>query len=297
MGLSADRPFLIDSSAKDSSERRRNFKDAVNAGRHATADDRDAFYTEHLNARSAAEKAEGPGEWSIQEAREFYRLTGKTIPEGSDHGGDSQISHASIFPIGTAYRVPPRRPVTSRNLNNKGRSRRNSWLDRSPPSNPYVGPNQLARWRAKYGPYREITRGSSVSQEALWRREVEFYRNMERLEMLNTPRNFGNVSGSADRVTVIDGVTYRINSGHAYNRPHSGGDLRNLPVSQNYIESRIVNDLHMLQRRLLAIPPATGSGTRPYRGEINVNGQRIIYEVVRESGGTIRISNYYPPNP
>ena len=45
------------------------------------------------------------------------------------------------------------------------------------------------------------------------------------------------------RSVDVDGRTVQINSGHGYNRPHSGGDVRDSGLSMDQIDNAIVRDI------------------------------------------------------
>lgn len=98
-------------------------------------------------------------------------------------------------------------------------------------------------------------------------------------------------SGSGTHLTrtaSIDGIDIRINSGHAYYRTHSGGDVSQIGTMDE-IETAILNDISSNSK----LNGLTGTGNQH---TILVNGQTIIYELSDTPIGPV-LSNYYPPNP
>ena len=91
------------------------------------------------------------------------------------------------------------------------------------------------------------------------------------------------------RAVDVDGQTVQINSGHAYNRAHSGGDVRHSGLSMDQIDNAIVNDIiNSIDNRVIPTVPQSTSNT------ININGYSLTYDVTRLPNGNISVSTYYP---
>ena len=99
-----------------------------------------------------------------------------------------------------------------------------------------------------------------------------------------------NGTGTHLRRTVsVDGQTIQINSGHGYNRPHSGGDVRDSGLSMNQIDNAIVNDISRnVDIRALPTVPARRDVT------INIDGYSLTYRASRLRDGTVSVSTYFP---
>ena len=118
------------------------------------------------------------------------------------------------------------------------------------------------------------------------------FRNNWPGEISNTTNStFGfSASGSGThltRTTSIDGTEIRINSGHAYNRTHSGGDVSQIGT-MNEIETAVLKDISSNSR----LNGLSGTGN-PHT--IQVSGQTVICELSDTPVGPV-LSNYYPPN-
>ena len=97
-------------------------------------------------------------------------------------------------------------------------------------------------------------------------------------------------SGTHLRRTVeVDGQTVQINSGHAYNRPHSSGDVRDSGLSMNQIDNAIADDIanNVDVSTLRQVPAMTSNN-------ININGYSLTYDVTVLPNGNVSVSTYYP---
>ena len=87
------------------------------------------------------------------------------------------------------------------------------------------------------------------------------------------------------RFTTLDGSDVRINSGHAYNRTHAGGDVSQIGTMDE-IENAILRDISANSRLGSLQPRTTQTHT------IQVNGQTVGYSLADTPVGAN--INYYP---
>jgi len=95
-------------------------------------------------------------------------------------------------------------------------------------------------------------------------------------------------SGSGNdlrRFTTLDGTDVRINSGHAYNRTHAGGDVSQIGTMDE-IENAILRDISENSRLGSLQPRTTQTHT------VQVNGQTVGYSLADTPVGANL--NYYP---
>lgn len=109
------------------------------------------------------------------------------------------------------------------------------------------------------------------------------------LNATNRIFNFSTESVGNDlrRFTSVDGREIRINSGHAYNRTHAGGDVAQIGTMDE-IETAILQDISM-NTRLDGLQL-----TQTYT--VQVNGHSVSYTLAMTPNGPV-ISNYFPPIP
>lgn len=103
-------------------------------------------------------------------------------------------------------------------------------------------------------------------------------------------RTFNFTSNGAEgnglrRFTTLDGTDVRINSGHAYNRTHAGGDVSQIGTMDE-IENSILRDISSNSRLGNLQPRTTQTHT------VQVNGQSVGYTLADTPVG-VNI-NYYP---
>lgn len=87
------------------------------------------------------------------------------------------------------------------------------------------------------------------------------------------------------RFTKLDGTDIRINSGHAYNRTHAGGDVSRIGTMDE-IENAILRDIAENSRLGSLQPRTTQTHT------VQVNGQTVGYSLADTPVGAN--INYYP---
>lgn len=87
------------------------------------------------------------------------------------------------------------------------------------------------------------------------------------------------------RFTTLDGTDVRINSGHAYNRTHAGGDVSQIGTMDE-IENAILRDISSNSRLGNLQPRTTQTHT------VQVNGQSVGYSLADTPVGAN--INYYP---
>ena len=87
------------------------------------------------------------------------------------------------------------------------------------------------------------------------------------------------------RFTTLDGTDVRINSGHAYNRTHAGGDVSQIGTMDE-IENAILRDISANSRLGNLQPRTTQTHT------VQVNGQTVGYSLAETPVGAN--INYYP---
>ena len=85
------------------------------------------------------------------------------------------------------------------------------------------------------------------------------------------------------------GKKFQINSGHAYDRAHKGGDVRESGLSRDQIENAIVNDLLTVQD-ISTIPRVP----RYVDKVVEVEGYAVGYRVNVLPNGTVNIGTYFP---
>ena len=93
--------------------------------------------------------------------------------------------------------------------------------------------------------------------------------------------------------TVINGCGVKINSGHGFNRPHTGPngvvkDIRSTGLSMDQVEDALLKDLSSL----LHSGNTSGVGQMMTR-QVSVNGHTIEYRVMEYAPGQYAISTYY----
>ncbi|HYR11592.1 MAG TPA: RHS repeat-associated core domain-containing protein, partial [Longimicrobium sp.] len=94
------------------------------------------------------------------------------------------------------------------------------------------------------------------------------------------------------RSTVIGGRTFRVNSGHGFNRAHRSGDLRSTGLQMDQVDNAILDDLSAFRSAGGAIPAAGSKGGYLQR-TIQVDGVNVTYRAVETSRETI-VSTYFP---
>ncbi|MCU0492728.1 MAG: hypothetical protein MUD01_14140 [Chloroflexaceae bacterium] len=97
------------------------------------------------------------------------------------------------------------------------------------------------------------------------------------------------------RTTTVDGTTFQFNTGHAYNRPHTGPggvvtDLRTSGLTPDDIEPAIINDIDAFRSAGNTLPTA-GSGV--VTRSVNINGVNVEYRVSQLPDGRVSITTYY----
>lgn len=85
----------------------------------------------------------------------------------------------------------------------------------------------------------------------------------------------------------MNGNAVTINSGHAYDREHVSGDVRDTGLSRDTIENAILDDLS-------DVISNNGLTSRPRDIPINIEGHEITYRVLQLPDGRIIISDYFP---
>jgi hypothetical protein len=136
---------------------------------------------------------------------------------------------------------------------------------------------------------------------------VDATRTAERLD--DAVDGAGDLAGDSARVVEdithhrekydIGGVHYEINTGHSFYRTHKRKedglitDLRTTTLTPQRIEERILGDL---QANLPAVRDVN-RGSKPYTGEIVIDGYTIQYRAKALPDGTVHVSSYYlfPP--
>lgn len=99
-------------------------------------------------------------------------------------------------------------------------------------------------------------------------------------------------TGSGDgmrRRCDAGGKKFQINSGHAYDRAHKGGDVRESGLSRDQIENAIVNDL-LTEQDISTIPRVP----RYVDKVVEVEGYAVGYRVNVLPNGTVNIGTYFP---
>ena len=91
------------------------------------------------------------------------------------------------------------------------------------------------------------------------------------------------------RTTDVDGTTVQINSGHAYDRAHRSGDVRDSGLSMDQVDNAIVNDIanNVDIDNLPTVP-------RTEQRVIDIDGYKLGYDVTVLPNGNVSISTYYP---
>lgn len=115
----------------------------------------------------------------------------------------------------------------------------------------------------------------------------------------------GDLAGGANRTAQdllsirtkyeLNGVRYEINTGHAYNRVHTGpggvpNDVRTTGLSSDAIERGIIGNVDQNLSNL----PRVGTGP-PYTGRVTIDGHVIEYRAMRGNDGQVFVSTYYLP--
>jgi hypothetical protein len=110
----------------------------------------------------------------------------------------------------------------------------------------------------------------------------------------------GSVStqGSGTNLTTTrqsGGTTYRFNTGHGFNRPHSSGtDLRSTNLTPDAVENAIMDHLNAFRASGGTLPTVSGGAVpQPYIGRIGVGGHTIGFSAVQAPGGMVSIGTYY----
>jgi hypothetical protein len=93
----------------------------------------------------------------------------------------------------------------------------------------------------------------------------------------------------------LNGVTYQVNTGHAYHRVHTGpggvpNDVRTTGLTSDAIERSIVANI---DQNLSSLPTVGQRGH--YTGQVTIDGHVIEYRAVRGTNGEVFVSTYYLP--
>jgi hypothetical protein len=84
----------------------------------------------------------------------------------------------------------------------------------------------------------------------------------------------------------FQGEKVEINSGHAYNRSHKTGDIRNTGISMDEVDKAIVRDVVKRKNEIDEI-----KNMKEFT--VNITGHDIKYKVFRD-GNKFRVPTYYP---
>lgn len=94
------------------------------------------------------------------------------------------------------------------------------------------------------------------------------------------------------REANVNGTTYKINTGHGFNRPHKGGgDLQTTTLTPDQVESAIIKDIEGYRSSGGGLPQA-GFG-KPAERTIDVNGYSITYRAMQNGASTVQVPTYW----
>jgi hypothetical protein len=112
------------------------------------------------------------------------------------------------------------------------------------------------------------------------------------------PGGSASTQGTGTNMTTTrqsGGVTYRFNTGHAFNRAHrTGSDLRNTNLTPDDVENAIMDHVNALRTSGGTLPMASGGAVpQPYLGRVRVGAHTIGFSAIQTPGGSVSVGTYY----